>query len=122
MQPTRQNDRTGYVGGDERPIEDLSAAAVTLDVGVEQDNLGALEILREFTKSDPLAAAGCGGAQVGRRPGASLAPVSSPWNCSMAPGQRSEAASISAGVGVDQQRHRRHEGRQSPRQRPARSA
>ena len=40
MQPTRQNDRTGHVGWNERPIEDLSTAAEALDMGVEQEGLG----------------------------------------------------------------------------------
>ena len=40
MQPTRQNDWTGHVERDLRPIEDLSTAAVTLDMGVEQQSLG----------------------------------------------------------------------------------
>ena len=37
VQPTRQNDRTGHAGGNERPIECLSTPTVTVDMGIEQD-------------------------------------------------------------------------------------
>src|SRR5437868_14664015 len=47
MQPTRQNDWTGHVSRNERPIEDLSAAAVALDVGVEKNGLGVGILKRE---------------------------------------------------------------------------
>src|SRR3954471_22320505 len=47
MQPTRQNDRKGNVGGNERPIEDLSATAEPLDFGIEQQGLGAGMLARK---------------------------------------------------------------------------
>jgi hypothetical protein len=40
MQPTRQNDRKGNAARNERPIEHLAAAAVTLDMGVEEQAAG----------------------------------------------------------------------------------
>src|SRR6187455_200555 len=43
MQPTRQNEPMGNGAGNERPIEDLSAAAVSLDMGVEEEALGLVE-------------------------------------------------------------------------------
>ena len=46
MQPTRQNDRMGHGGRNERPIKDLSTAAETLDVGVEEDGLGVRMLVR----------------------------------------------------------------------------
>src|SRR3954463_10556803 len=47
MQPTRQNEPMGDAARNERPIEDLSAAAPGFDVSVEQKTLGPLETARE---------------------------------------------------------------------------
>ena len=41
IQPTRQNDRSGDVGGNERPIEDLSTPPVSLDMGIQEQGLGS---------------------------------------------------------------------------------
>src|SRR4249920_366784 len=47
MQPTRQNEPMGNAAGNERRIEDLSAAAESLDMGVEEEALGLAEAARE---------------------------------------------------------------------------
>src|SRR6476469_6981504 len=47
MQPTRQNEPMGNAAGNERPIEDLSAATEGLDMGVEKEALGLAETVRE---------------------------------------------------------------------------
>jgi hypothetical protein len=46
MQPTRQNEPMGNAAGNERPIEDPSAATEGLDMGVEKEALGLAETPR----------------------------------------------------------------------------
>ncbi len=53
MQATRQNERTGHVGGNEGPIENLSAAAVAFDVGVEQMAWALANLDEKSNKSKP---------------------------------------------------------------------
>src|SRR4051794_24955646 len=47
MQPTRHNEPMGNAARNERPIEDLSAAAESLDVGVEEEALSLGVAARE---------------------------------------------------------------------------
>ena len=120
MQPTRQNEPDGARRRNERPIEDLSTAAESLDIGVEQEGLGVPKRRAKSSKSKPGAIRAA--RRYGRPDDAQCAGVSSPWNCSSSCGIAAQAAAIVAGVGIDEQPDRRDERRQAARQLGARAS
>ena len=104
----------GTPGGNERPIEDLSTAAVSLDMGVEQQGLGVGGSgARSLANRSPAPCARR--AQVGPARTRRSAPgVSSPWNCSSSCGNRgADGRDLGRRLALTNSADRRHERRQA---------